>query len=639
MAMQGEWQWDGPRCEWHVTQLNGHWGPYPLSLQQPLFFSKEGDQKLQTRFHLALGEASLQADFKQEGDHISSHFKTSAVPSEFFPFILPDLPLSGKATFTGHLNGTWEHPEGGVDIQLHRIQVKEEIFARQPFIEGLIHLTLDQGRGMKVHSTLSGIGQTPVVVFGTLPLRFPSQLSPPQIDTNLPFHLAIQAEGLLDPYVRLFYEDIKSLSAETKIDLEISGEMKAPQINGKISVWNGTYESLRTGASYHHIEAVLEGKGTEMVLTHFSAHDKRGQLTASGKVDLNWRQHFPFTFHLQSSNVLLIDSDYASLFADGPLTLSGNFKHSKLEGHLSIHQAEIYLGESLPRSVKTVDVQYINLPAGEKISSAPNKSSALEFDLKLHADRILIQGKGLSSQWKGEIHVLGTPKNPLLHGDLHLTRGEYFLKGKPLTLSQGTIHFGGDPRKKTTLYVVASKEIDPMFSEPVYQGNFDHGLPNKNIDYIHAEIIVKGPIDRPGISFRSTPPLSQREVLSYILFNRGISDITSDQGDVLSESFISLNSSEKKSDTDDFLSRIRNNIGIDRLDLITGDKWNPDLGLQVGKYLTPNVLVSLNHSMNTLTPVVAIEAKLKKHWKAQAESGLGGDNNPVRFSLKWKKDY
>lgn len=492
-----------------------------------------------------------------------------------------------------------------------------------------------------MESRLFGIGQSPLLISGTFPfsLLFPFPSS--KTERSLPFHFSIQAEGLLDPYVHLFYEEIKSLSGETKIALEISGTMKAPQVKGKISVWNGTYESLSTGASYHHIEAILEGEGSEMILTHFSAQDKKGKLTATGKVELNWRKHFPFTFQIHASDILAIDSDYAQLSAEGSLMLTGHFKKSKLQGVLSIHQAEIYLGESLPRPIKTIDVQYINLPEGERISplSKKNKKSALELDLQLHADRVLIQGKRLFSEWKGEINVLGTPKNPLMQGDLRLARGEYNLNGKVLTLSQGTIHFRGDPRKKTTLYVVASKEIDPMFSEMNYQENYHPTLPSKNMDHIHAEIIVKGPIDRPGLTFRSTPPLSQREVLSYILFNRGISDITADQGDLLSESFISLNASENKSDADDFLSRIRNNIGVDRLDLITGDRWNPDLGLQVGKYLTPNVLVSLNHSMNTLTPIIAIEMKLKKHVKAQAESGLGGDNNPVRFSLKWKKDY
>ncbi len=99
-----------------------------------------------------------------------------------------------------------------------------------------------------------------------------------------------------------------------------------------------------------------------------------------------------------------------------------------------------------------------------------------------------------------------------------------------------------------------------------------------------AEIIVKGPVNKPAISFRSNPPLSQREVLSYILFNRGISDITPGQGDELTQSFMSLNSNEQTSRSNDFLSRVRNNIGIDRLDFAACDNQNKEFALQAGEY-------------------------------------------------------
>jgi translocation and assembly module TamB len=146
-------------------------------------------------------------------------------------------------------------------------------------------------------------------------------------------------------------------------------------------------------------------------------------------------------------------------------------------------------------------------------------------------------------------------------------------------------------------------------------------------------------VTKPVISFRSNPPLSQREVLSYILFNRGISDITPDQGDQLSQSFISLNSSEQTKSSDDFLSRLRNNIGIDHLDFTTNDnKENKDFGLQVGKHITEDIMVTVNQSMVSLSPIIAVEAKLRKNLKAQAEAGVVQDA-PIRMSIKWKKDY
>ena len=164
-------------------------------------------------------------------------------------------------------------------------------------------------------------------------------------------------------------------------------------------------------------------------------------------------------------------------------------------------------------------------------------------------------------------------------------------------------------------------------------------MTSKDIDRIQAEIIVKGPVNKPAINFRSNPPLSQREVLSYILFNRGISDITPGQGDELTQSFMSLNSNEQTSRSNDFLSRVRNNIGIDRLDFAACDNQNKEFALQAGRYLTENIYVSINKSI-TDAASVAVEAKLHKNLKLQADqSFLGDDPAQFRMSLKWKKDY
>ena len=434
--------------------------------------------------------------------------------------------------------------------------------------------------------------------------------------------MAFQAEGELDPYLHLLYNDTINLTGQAKIALKLSGQMQAPQIQGGIDIYQGAYESLKTGALFHNIQARLEGDGSKVVLTQFSAHDnKNGILTAEGSISLNRRQNFPFEFYIKPTNIFLVDSDYAAISASGPLNWSGNIKKSTLKGVLTLSQATIRLKEALPHQIKTIEVKYLNMPEGEHLPAYLEKkesSSAIDLEVTLQSpDRIVIEGNNLSSEWKGDLLVTGTLGDPLYNGDLHISKGEYKLNGRVFNLSQGSIHFAGPLSKKTTLYVVASKDIDR----------------------IQAEIIVKGPVNKPAISFRSNPPLSQREVLSYILFNRGISDITPGQGDELTQSFMSLNSNEQTSRSNDFLSRVRNNIGIDRLDFAACDNQNKEFALQAGKYLTENIYVSINKSI-TDAASVAVEAKLHKNLKLQADQSFFGDD-PAQFrmSLKWKKDY
>jgi translocation and assembly module TamB len=620
-AAEGSWHFQQDVFELQMNRLNGQFGPYPLQLLQPVHLLHNPDGMQLAGLRLQWGEAQIQAEFNQDLEHISSQFKTNAIPSELFHFITPELPLTGRATFQGYLDGPINDPRGQFQIDLQNIHIIEDIFTQKPLIAGRVDLYLN-GRGIQLKSELNGIGYTPLQIAGTLPIALSLTPFNFKIDSQLPFDLALNAEGELDPYLHLFYNDVTNLSGQAKIALRLTGQMNSPQIQGHIDLRNGAYESLSTGALYHNIQAHLEGDGSKIILKQFSAQDnKSGSIAATGTVTLDANKLFPFEFQIYPSQIFILDSDYAAISASGPLSLIGNSKQSKLQGELTINQATIHLEEALPHQVKTVDVRYINLSYGEHPPTYPERketSSAIGLDVKLNAPQnVLIEGNHLKSEWKGSIAVTGTPDNPQLHGDLRISSGEYDFNGKKFNLNQGNIHFAGAPDKKTTLYVVASKEIDR----------------------ITAEIIVKGPANKPVISFRSNPPLSQREVLSYILFNRGISDITSDQGDQLSQSFISLNSNDQTKTSDDFLSRLRNNIGIDRLDFITNnDKENQDIGLQVGKNITENISVSVNQSMTSIAPIIAVEAKLLKNLKAQAEAGVIEDA-PVRMSIKWKKDY
>lgn len=634
LAMEGGWHYQTDSWQIQANRLSGQLGPYPLQLMQPLHFVQRPQARQLAGLHLQWGEAELQVDFNQVHDHISTQFKTNAIPSELFHFVAPQLPLTGRATFKGHLEGPIQNPQGQLQIDLHRVQITEDIFAQKPFIAGRMDLYLNE-KGIQVKSELNGIGQTPLQIAGNLPIRFSLEPFSYKIESKLPFQLALHAEGDLDPYLHLFYNDTTNLSGHAKIALHLSGQMTSPQIQGHIDLLNGTYESLSTGALYHNIHGHLEGEGSKIVLTQFSAQDhKNGIITAKGTVELAAQKHFPFDFQIQSSHIFIMDSDYATISASGPLRLIGNTTQSKLQGVLTIDQATIHLEEALPGQIKTVDVRHINLSKEEHAAyllKKKEKQATLEFDVKLEAPRtVKIEGKNLKSEWLGTIAVTGDPDHLNLHGELRVVQGEYNFNGKKFNLSQGTIHFAGSPAKKTTLYVVASKEIDR----------------------IRAEIIVKGPTTKPVISFRSNPPLSQREILSYILFNRGISNISPDQGEQLSQSFISLNSSEQTEASNGLLSRLRNNMGIDRLDFITSqvnkDPTRPDynvhdnesksIGVEVGKTINENIQFSVKQSMTSLNPIIAVEIKLHKNIKAQAEGGVNKDI-PFLTSIKWKKDY
>jgi autotransporter translocation and assembly factor TamB len=261
--------------------------------------------------------------------------------------------------------------------------------------------------------------------------------------------------------------------------------------------------------------------------------------------------------------------------------------------------------------VDSVEVTYINQPAGilsPAILTTP-PSWPLSFDIAINAPEISVTGQELDSLWKGKLTVTGNTAMPLLFGSFKVVEGYYMFNGKNFSIDQGTVIFGGEIEKKTNLYVIAARDLGK----------------------VKVEVIMKGPLKNPEISFRSNPPLSQREILSWILFNRGTSEISHFQGSQLRESITNLSGTHKSPDV---LTKIRNALGIDRIDFCKGGQGDSNaMGFQVGKYISQNVFVSINKSdVNRL----AVEAALMEYIKLQAEIGDDAEGN---LMLKWKRDY
>lgn len=610
----GNWHWNGDKGYIAVDTYKGMLESQAMSLLNPVTLKKEGSSLHLSPLALELGETKLAAQFDFEAETFTCFCQGHKMPANWMAFLNSDIPLTGKLTFSSQFGGRYEDPQGHLNVTLHKVQIQENIFATKPFIEGELHIQTTP-QGLTIQGELQGVGKETILADGILPLSLRAYPLSLAIDPQKSFHLNLQAHGELDPYLHLFYNDISNLTGKTKLALHFHGPLQSPLIEGQIDLYDGTYESLSTGAIYKNIQAHLTGTGSKLILENFSAQDSQnGKLTAHGEMRLEASQDFPFSFDIQTEQTAIVNSDYMTIIAHGPLNFHGTKKQSKLQGHLVADQAIVRLEEALPNQVKTVDFKYINEMEEEGVITPIKKDSIwpLNLDIKLDlSDQVMIKGHQFNSEWKGAVAITGTTDHPLVHGDLRSLHGEYQFNGKPFSLTQGHIHFSGAPDKKTTLYAVASREIDR----------------------IRAEIIVKGPANKLTLSFRSEPPLSEREVLSYILFNHGIADITSDQGARLKQSFVELNASQDQGS--DFLTRLRNNVGIiDRLDL--NGEGEEDLSLQIGKYITDGVFISINKSLSEAANRVAIEANLMKNFKAQAEVS---DDEQGKVMLKWKRDY
>ncbi|HEV8052866.1 MAG TPA: translocation/assembly module TamB domain-containing protein, partial [Parachlamydiaceae bacterium] len=433
-------------------------------------------------------------------------------------------------------------------------------------------------------------------------------------DKNAPLSGSVAAEGDLATILQRLLDSPTSFSGRAKAVVNLAGTIDSPLFNGSGEISDGAYEIPEIGVSLKDLTAKIESSGTKLTITTIEAVDgKGGRLFGTGNYHIDKELNYPFSLELTLAEATLLNQDYVKVVCDGPLLFSGNSNEGALSGQLQVSKASVDIPERSYSTINTVDVTYINIPKDmpKPQSYGIQKSRwPLALDIRLGIERVLtIKGKDLDSSWKGELAVQGFAKAPLLFGELKIISGQYLFNGNPFSINQGTITFAGELDKKTTLYVIAGKDLDK----------------------VKVDVIAKGPVKNPVISFRSNPPLPQREILSWILFNRGTSEISPFQGAQLSESITNLSTQQQGPDV---LSKIRSTFKIDRFEISRNPQSDDhSVNVEVGKYISDNILISVIKSdVNR----VAVEANITDNIKLRAQVG---DDSQGQLLLKWKKDY
>lgn len=611
ISSQGTWQ--NHNSEWLVNlhTLSGTLFNHLFTLSEPFSISKETNALTLTPFSISSENSSMTGFMNYSQEDIQGKLTVSHLPLDFLPSQLIDFPIKGALSFDVSLTGSPAAPEMLVTLDANPLII--DSFSKiKPQLGELtfsLHRNLFSGSG-KITSTT----HSPVHFDLQFPFNFSLDPLTFSIDPQASLHGNIAAQGEIAPLLPLLLDTPTTFAGYVDIALSLAGTVGEPQINGLVELTDGSYEIPEIGVVLKDLKATIEAKGTQLQMKDVEATaGNAGKVFGAGDLLLDQEQHHPFTLEMNLVEAPLLNQDYVQTVCNGPLIFKGNSEEGSLSGQLQVAKASITIPERSYSTINTVEVTYVNLP---KDASPPQSlnlnqpSWPLVLDIQLSVPRSLtIKGKDLMSTWKGDIAVQGQAKSPLLYGELKIIEGEYLFNGNPFALNQGTISFSGDLDKKTTLYVIA----------------------NKDLDRVKIDVIAKGPIRNPAISFRSNPPLPQREILSWILFNRGTSEISSFQGAQLSESITNLSTNQQGPD---ILSKIRSTLGIDRFEICRNPKNDSnEVNVQVGKYISDNILISVIKSdVNRL----ALEATLTDKIKLQAQVG---DDAEAQLLLRWKRDY
>jgi len=294
--------------------------------------------------------------------------------------------------------------------------------------------------------------------------------------------------------------------------------------------------------------------------------------------------------------------DLFSTQVHGNCQVMGSFEEISSKGFLKLYDAKYNLMHKDVSFRKNYVIEKDFQDTPKRLKKGFNYR--LDFDLKTQDD-VRIAGAGLDSFWSGQSLCEIGNQHFGLNGFLNLQKGEYRFNAKRFVIDEGHILL-----RDNASTIVSKAHLD---------------IPSHQI-----KINLQGPLTSPSLQLSSLPFLNENSIMSYILFNKPISELNPYQSVELAQTLMDF-SGEKLPFS---LSQIRHTLSMDSLEITTSDSEKSPLVLKVGKYIRPGVLVALTQGVKSSDMLVQLELKHGFILKAESKEQKDG-----KFSLKWTKNF
>ncbi len=606
---KGFWQKENALFTLELTEFFGELSETLFDLKFPTLLEWGSDYLNLSPFDLRIGNGSLFTTFELSPVRSLGKWELNHFPLEIFSCIRPRFGLNGLVSATGFIDADAEKIEGASNSVLEEAGVLH--FGRkEPFrARGSIQAHLNQ-QMLQIHTALSATDAQFLDFNATLPIiynLYPFRIS---LDRTKNTSAELVAEGKLQDLFDFVNLGTNHFTGLLSCRLFLSQTLSKPSLQGQLELQNGTYENYFTGIDLREIDAVFEARNDEIHLVSLIANDdKSGEVTATGKIALEPEKNFPYSFEAEMEQLHALGFDMIDCDLTGPVYFTGDLHSMLAQGNLLIDEAKIQINERLPYEIPSLPVTFVNRPnhLGSRTESH-RRGFDFNIDLELTAEgNVHAVGRGLNAELEGNVHLYGTNTHILANGALKLIKGEYVFSGKVFKLTDGEIIFNDKPSPSAYLNI-----------------NGTLSMPD-----ITITAMMHGPLTSAQLSFQSNPHKPTSSILSLILFNKDISDISHTEAIQLASTLVSLSGGAGP----DVLESIRKSIGIDRLN-IASKPGSDELAVQIGKYLTRGIMITLSQSATSSQVIVEVE--LPKGFVFTAETQ---EEEEGKFSLKWRKSY
>ena len=602
-----------------VSSLSGTVGSQAIRLQHEFTVSRTKTGVALNGLDAGFGTGTLAGNAQL--DAATGHFALAGqrLDLKALGSFAGDEDIAGTLTFDLSLAGPWRHPAGKIAIQVPDLKLAAADQPELPSLAASATATLYNGN-LSLDGQIQSLRHETVTIHGTIPIAV-NPGSRDIVAPSGPLDLSVKGNGRLEDIASVLPLGEDNVAGTFSVDLGIVGPISAPSASGHFALSNGSYDSLSTGISLRDLNLELDGNQSALTLRRLDATDGGdGRLSGSGRVMLGAGASSSLNLGLAMKHFTVTRLDEATVVASGTAQVSGAFLTPLITSNISIDHADIQVPDRLPAQIPTIAVIRVNSLHPIIVRPPPPVPTMVaRFQVKVRAPgQIMISGQGISSEWRADLAVTGTNAAPNVVGQIEAVRGTYELLGKTFNLQRGAITFAGGGVVNPTLDILAERAAAD----------------------ITATVMIKGTVSSPGLTLTSVPQLPQDEILSRVLFDTSVGQISPVQALQLAQTLAAFTGSAP-----DVMSNARNMVGLDQLTIDSDTTTSSgaskgvlgDATLSGGKYVASGVFVGVRKGLAASDSQGEVQVTVSPHVTVDGIVGAGSSSSSL--GLTYRRDY
>jgi autotransporter translocation and assembly factor TamB len=478
--------------------------------------------------------------------------------------------FGGRMDIDATIRGTREIPIVTGDVAIVEGRVRrlsyERLAGRVGFADGAfeVDLRLDQAPG----TWLTAVGRVPPSVFD-------------RSLTERPLDVTIASSPIPLGLVEGLTSVVRDVSGGVALNLHAGGTSHNPVFTGLIAVSDAAFHVAATGVRYRNGRALLQLTRDRVTVDQLRIEDSGGQaLELRGSLGTRALKVGDLEIDASAKRFQVLRNEYGTIGIDADLELRGIFESPRIAGNLTIASGELKIDRIMDRVLFQPYATAAAPPLEGDIDAvaALNPWDRLGLDLtvqvpgtlRLTGDNVQVaEGTpiGLGSfnlRVSGEPYLYKDPGSPMyVTGSLDRVTGSYSFQGRRFELDpNSSINFRGDLNPEP--YVMVERVISGVVTR----------------------VTIAGTLREPELQFASTPPLESSDILSLIVFNTTVNQLTAQQQSQLATRAVTLGAGFLATS---LMTALERSLGLDTLEVAAGD-FGVGARVTIGDEIAPGLV-------------------------------------------------